>query len=144
MLISSRDILTDVPRKNVLPAVWTLLSPVKLTITPSTCEYMRNKPSHTKSGKQTCLSQLQHQIKEGKNSLMRVWTMSWSSRGSEVCIDTTWYSPEDLKQRASFKGNSIYSTLCYSLYGKRTLKRVDTCICVTDSLCCVPENNAAL
>ena len=33
----------------------------------------------------------------------------------------------------------LYSVLCNNLYGKKIWKRMDTCICITESLCCTPE-----
>ena len=40
-------------------------------------------------------------------------------------------------------GNSTqYSVMAYM--GKESKKRMDICICITDSLCCTPETNTAL
>ena len=40
-------------------------------------------------------------------------------------------------------GNSTqYSVMAYT--GKESKKRVDICICITDSLCCTPETNKTL
>ena len=36
------------------------------------------------------------------------------------------------------------SVLCNKLYGKRILKRIDVCICITDPLCCTAETNTTL
>ena len=33
----------------------------------------------------------------------------------------------------------LCSTFCYILSGKRTWKRIHTCICITESRCCTPE-----
>ena len=38
----------------------------------------------------------------------------------------------------------LCSVLCNDPHGKRILKRVDMCICIADSLCCVPETNMTL
>ena len=34
--------------------------------------------------------------------------------------------------------------LCGDLNGKRIWRRIDTCICITKSLCCTPETNTTL
>ena len=40
-------------------------------------------------------------------------------------------------------GNSTqYFVMAYM--GKESKKRVDKCICITDSLCCTPETNTTL
>ena len=36
------------------------------------------------------------------------------------------------------------SILCNNLNGKRIWKRIDTCICITEPLCCTPETNTTL
>ena len=36
------------------------------------------------------------------------------------------------------------SILCNNLNGKELEKRIDTCICITESLCCIPETNTTL
>ena len=43
-------------------------------------------------------------------------------------------------------GNSIqYSVMAYmGKDSKKKKKRVDICICITDSLCCTPETNTTL
>ena len=38
----------------------------------------------------------------------------------------------------------LYSTLYNGLRGKINLKRVDICICITDSICCTAETNTTL
>ena len=48
-----------------------------------------------------------------------------------------------LSQRISTH-RKLYSILCNDLYGKIILKRVDTCICVTESFCCMLETNTTL
>ena len=36
---------------------------------------------------------------------------------------------------------TLLNTLYNDLYGKRILKKVDICICITDTLCCTAETN---
>ena len=36
------------------------------------------------------------------------------------------------------------SIFCNKLNGKRIGERIDTCICITESLCCTPETNTTL
>ena len=38
-----------------------------------------------------------------------------------------------------FSNRELYSVICGELTGKETQKRRDTCICITDSLCCTAE-----
>ena len=40
--------------------------------------------------------------------------------------------------------SNFHSLIHIYLYGNRFLKRVDICICVTDSLCCTEETNVTL
>ena len=37
--------------------------------------------------------------------------------------------------------SQLCSILCNNLNGKRISRRIDTCICITESLCCTPETN---
>ena len=37
---------------------------------------------------------------------------------------------------------ALYSVMTY--IGKESKKRVDVCICITDSLCCIAETNTTL
>ena len=47
--------------------------------------------------------------------------------------------------RTYWVAREVYSILWDSLHGERIRKKVDIlCICLADSLCCVPETNAAL
>ena len=46
------------------------------------------------------------------------------------------------KDRLCSTGN--YSILCNGPYGKRIFKRVDRCICINYSLCCIPKTNSVL
>ena len=38
----------------------------------------------------------------------------------------------------------LCSVLCNNLIGRRIWKRIDTCICITESLSCTPETNTTL
>ena len=51
--------------------------------------------------------------------------------------------PQKIKNILYSTGNSTqYSVMAYM--GKELLKKVDICICITDSLCCTPETNRIL
>ena len=47
----------------------------------------------------------------------------------------------DNQQRPTVSHRQHYSIVCNNLNGKRIWKRIDTHICTTESLCCVPEIN---
>ena len=36
------------------------------------------------------------------------------------------------------------SILCNEVHGKKIYKRVDACICIIDSFCCIPQTNTTL
>ena len=55
-----------------------------------------------------------------------------------LCIK--WITSKDLLYST---GNST-SILCNEFHGKRIYKRVDACICIIDSFCCIPETNTTL
>ena len=38
----------------------------------------------------------------------------------------------------------LYSMFCGSMHGRRVWGRMDTCICMTESLCCLPESITTL
>ena len=38
----------------------------------------------------------------------------------------------------------MYSVFCNNLNGKRILKSLDICICLTEPICCTPETNMTL
>ena len=50
----------------------------------------------------------------------------------------------DNQHGPAIEHRELYLILCNDLYGKRTLKRVDICICITESLCCTPDTNTTL
>ena len=56
-----------------------------------------------------------------------------------------WQSRSLINVANLFSKNNIrsqaHSVLCNGLYGKRLQKVVDICICITDSLCCIPETS---
>ena len=50
----------------------------------------------------------------------------------------------DNHQGPTVQHRELYSILYSNLYGKRIWKKVDTCVCTADPLCCTPETNATL
>ena len=49
----------------------------------------------------------------------------------------------DNQQRPTVQHREFCSVLCNNLHGKRILKRKDTCVYKTESLCYTPETNTA-
>ena len=47
----------------------------------------------------------------------------------------------DNQQRPTVYHKELYSVFCNNLYGKRICKRMNICICITESLCCTSETN---
>ena len=60
--------------------------------------------------------------------------------GLENSMD--WIVYGDAKSQTQL--SDFHSLTHIYLYGNRFLKRVDICVCVTDSLCCTAETNATL
>ena len=50
----------------------------------------------------------------------------------------------DNQQRPTVQHRELWSIFCNSVNGKRIWKRIDTCICITESLCWIPESNTTL
>ena len=50
----------------------------------------------------------------------------------------------DNQQGPTLQHREFCSIFCKNLNGKRIWKRIDTCICITESLCCTPEINTTL
>ena len=50
----------------------------------------------------------------------------------------------DNQQGPTVEQRELYSMFCNNLNGKRIWKRMDICICITESLCCTPETNTTL
>ena len=48
------------------------------------------------------------------------------------------------QQGPAVEHRELCSVFCNNLNGKRIWKRIDTCICITESLCCTPETNITL
>ena len=57
-----------------------------------------------------------------------------------ILLFLKWITNKDLLYST---GNSTYLILCNNLNGKRTEKRIDTRVCITESLC-TPEMNTKL
>ena len=76
---------------------------------------------------------------------------SWGGERSEVVghgkkgmpVNTTVYKTGN-PQGPSVQHRELCLILCNNLNGKRIWKRIDTCICITESLCCTPETNTTL
>ena len=50
----------------------------------------------------------------------------------------------DNQQRPTAQQRELSSVFCNNVNGKRIWKRIDTCICITESLCWIPESNTTL
>ena len=50
----------------------------------------------------------------------------------------------DNQQGPTVQHRDLYSIFCNNRNGKRIWKRRDTCICITESFCCIPETNTTL
>ena len=50
----------------------------------------------------------------------------------------------DNQQGPPVQHRELCSVFCNNLNGKRIWKRIDTCTCITESLCCTPETNTTL
>ena len=50
----------------------------------------------------------------------------------------------DNQQGPAVQHRELCSILCNNLNGKRIWKRIDTCVHITESLCCTPETNTTL
>ena len=50
----------------------------------------------------------------------------------------------DNQQEVTVQHKELCSIFCNNLNGKRIWKRIDTCTCITESLCCTPETNTIL
>ena len=84
--------------------------------------------------------------KTERDSQTREWTYGCQGEGWKgeidwefgININTLLY----LKQIAN--KDLLHSTGTPFLNGKKELKRIDTCIRITESLCCIPETNTTL
>ena len=56
---------------------------------------------------------------------------------------TTIYKTDN-QQRPAVQHRELYSILHNNQYGKESKKKVNACICITESLCSVPETNTTL
>ena len=50
----------------------------------------------------------------------------------------------DNQQGPTVQHMELYSVLCASLDGREIWGRMDTCICMAESLCCLPETTTLL
>ena len=66
----------------------------------------------------------------------RVWVWDWHAHNAIFKIDN--------QQGPTVQHRELCSIFCNNLNGKRIWKRLDTCICITESLCCTPETNTTL
>ena len=58
-------------------------------------------------------------------------------------IHTTIFKTDN-QQGPTIQHRELCSLFCNNLNGKRIWKRTDTCICITESLCCTAETNMTL
>ena len=65
------------------------------------------------------------------------WVICRDVDGSRDC-HTEWSKSERENQI------SYVNAYMWNLNGKRIWKRIDTCICITESFCCIPETNTTL
>ena len=50
----------------------------------------------------------------------------------------------DKQQWPTVQHREPYSIFCNNLYEKKIWKRLDICVCITESVCCTSETNTAL
>ena len=68
----------------------------------------------------------------------------WSSYGALDQRAYTTILNMDSQQGPTVQQRGLCSVLCGSLDGRRVWGRMDTRICVTESVCCAPETTKAL
>ena len=56
----------------------------------------------------------------------------------------TQYGPDKNNNYSTLKNRELCSIFCSKVNGKRIWKRINTHICITESLCCTPETNTTL
>ena len=56
----------------------------------------------------------------------------------------TQYGPDKNNNYSTLKNRELCSIFCSKVNGKRIWKRINTCVCITESLCCTPETNITL
>ena len=80
---------------------------------------------------------------------MNLWLPGGQGRGKDRLGIWNWHVHTAIFKIDNQKGPMVqhrehWSTLCNKLNGKRIWKRIDICLCITESCCCRPETKIVL
>ena len=74
----------------------------------------------------------------------REWIVRELGVDMHTLLYLKWITNKDLLYGTEWNGMEFCLMLCGNLDGRRAGRRMDTCICMTEALCCPPETITTL